>query len=214
MKAPDSWQRARLTLVLAAVTASAWLLTTLAGAGALAALWAGFIPARFGAIAGPGHPGLPAILTPLSATFVHAGLVHLVFNLVILLFCGRAVETILGARGFAILYVVGAYAAAAAYYLAGPLAEAVMVGASGAISALIGAYALLFGRNKVKIANPALALWLHALWLAAAWVGLQLLTGYAFQTAGPRIAISAHIGGFLAGLLLARPLLLLRYRKA
>ena len=89
-----------------------------------------------------------------------------------------------------------------------------MVGASGAISAIIGAYAMLFGRNKVRIANPQLALWLHALWLMAAWVGLQLLMGFTFETAGARLAIGAHIGGFVVGLLLVKPLLLWRYRKA
>ena len=91
-----------------------------------------------------------------------------------------------------------------------------MVGASGAISAVLGAYAMLFGRNRVKVANPTLALWLNALWLAAAWVGLQLLiVGITVRDrAAPAIAIAAHIGGFLAGLLLAKPLLLLRYRDA
>ena len=89
-----------------------------------------------------------------------------------------------------------------------------MVGASGAISAVLGAYAMLFGRNRVRSRIPALALWLNALWLAAAWIGLQLLIGFTFETAGARIAIAAHIGGFLVGLLLAKPLLLLRYRGA
>jgi membrane associated rhomboid family serine protease len=89
-----------------------------------------------------------------------------------------------------------------------------MVGASGAISAVIGAYALLFGRNKVRVADPRAAMLLHALWLAAAWVILQLLIGLTFVTDGARVAIAAHIGGFLAGLVLAKPLLLFRYRKA
>jgi membrane associated rhomboid family serine protease len=52
------------------------------------------------------------------------------------------------------------------------------------------------------------------LWLAAAWIGLQILIGLTFETSGLRIAIAAHIGGFLAGLLLARPLLLLKWRGA
>jgi membrane associated rhomboid family serine protease len=89
-----------------------------------------------------------------------------------------------------------------------------MIGASGAVSAVIGAYSLLFGRNKVRIANHALAVAVNVVWLAAAWIGLQLLIGYSFGTAGLRIAIAAHIGGFLAGLILARPLLLLRWRGA
>jgi membrane associated rhomboid family serine protease len=89
-----------------------------------------------------------------------------------------------------------------------------MVGASGAISALLGAYALLFGRNKVRIAHPGLATFVNALWLGAAWVGLQILVGLTFETTGLRIAIAAHIGGFVAGLLLAKPLLMLKWRGA
>ena len=72
----------------------------------------------------------------------------------------------------------------------------------------------MFGRNRVKVANLTLALWLNALWLAAGWVVLQIIVGLTFETSGARIAIAAHIGGFLAGLLLAKPLLLLRYRGA
>jgi len=114
-----------------------------------------------------------------------------------------------------ILYVAGAYAAAAGQYLMNPLELAPMIGASGAISAVIGAYAMLFGKNRVRVANPKLALWLNALWLLAAWVGLQIVMGIVFRTGpGILVAVGAHIGGFLAGLLLARPLLLWRYRNA
>ncbi len=56
-----------------------------------------------------------------------------------------------------------------------------MIGASGAISAVLGAYAMLFGRNKVKVASPTLALWLNALWLMAAWVVLQICLGIALD---------------------------------
>ncbi|MGA9582840.1 MAG: rhomboid family intramembrane serine protease, partial [Allosphingosinicella sp.] len=157
---------------------------------------------------------IPALLTPLTATLVHSGFVHLLFNLIILLFCGRSVERVVGGQGIVILYLVGAYAAAAAQYAVGPAEMVPMVGASGAISAVLGAFALLFGRNKVKVASPGLASLLHALWLAAAWIGLQLMIGLTFETTGLRIAIAAHIGGFLVGLALARPLLLLRWRGA
>ena len=117
--------------------------------------------------------------------------------------------------GLAILYLVCAYAAAAAQYFADPDTIVPMIGASGAISAVLGAYAMLFGKNKVKVASPTLALWLHVLWLAAAWIGLQLLVGFAFVPAGADTeAVFAHIGGFLAGLALAHPLLLLKWRGA
>jgi len=212
MRPPQNWRAARLTLGIAAFTAIAWLLTSGLGADEYIAIWGGFIPARltFG-----DEGGMAWVwLTPLTATLVHAGIIHLGFNMLILLFCGRAVEPILGSQSIAVLYVVGAYAAAAAQYAVDVAEITPMIGASGAISALLGAYALLFGRNKVRVASPTLAMWLHALWLGVAWIGLQLLTAVTFETVGQRIAIAAHIGGFLVGLVLAKPLLLYRYRKA
>jgi membrane associated rhomboid family serine protease len=213
LRPPENWRHAKVTLWVAGITAAAWLIVSTIGQEQFAAYWAGFIPLRANGL--DGDSGLaPVILTPLTATLVHGNFPHLAFNLLILLFCGRSVETILGSRSFIILYVLGAYAAAAAQYFAGPQDTVPMVGASGAISAVIGAYAMMFGRNRVKVAHPTLAMWLNALWLAIAWIGLQLLIGLTFRTAGPQVAIAAHIGGFLIGLALAKPLLLLRYRTA
>jgi membrane associated rhomboid family serine protease len=219
MRLPDSWSKARLTLAIAIVTAAAWLIVSVLGLEEWAAIWGGFIPAR---IAFGGDEALaPFWITPLTATLIHAGIVHLLFNLLILVFCGRPVEAVLGPWALGVLYLLGAYAAAGAHYLMGPTSAAPMVGASGAISAILGAYAMLFGRNKVKVASPRLALWLNALWLMAAWVVLQigigiLLGGSAFLARGDgvQVAIFAHIGGFLVGVLLANPLLLFRYRRA
>jgi membrane associated rhomboid family serine protease len=144
---------------------------------------------------------------------LHGGFVHLLFNLLFLLICGRAAEPILGRRNLVVLYVIGAYAAAAAQLAAAPDTQVPMIGASGAVSAVIGAYAMLFGRQKLRVANPTLGLWLNALWLGVAWVVLQLLIGFTDTlNAGSGTAIAAHIGGFLTGLLLAKPLL--RWRGA
>jgi membrane associated rhomboid family serine protease len=211
LRPPESWRRARLTLAIAAVTALAWLLAEGTGYGTEVAFRAGFLPATV-----PQGLGgvLPFWLTPLTATVIHASFVHLAFNLIMLLFCGRSVEPILGPWGLLILYLLGAYVAAAAQFAAGPASLVPMVGASGAISAVMGAYALLFGRNKVKVKDPRLATVLNALWLGTAWVGLQILVGLTFANEGYSLAVAAHIGGVLVGLLLAKPLLLLRYRKA
>ena len=212
MRPPESWSGARVTLGLTAATAVAWILLTLFRLDGWAAVWGGFIPADVG-IALP-VARAPVWLTPLTATFVHANLIHLAFNLLILVFCGRPTEGVVGPVGLVILYVVGAYAAAAGHYLVDPADLVPMVGASGAISAVLGAYAMLFGRNRVKVANPTVALWLNALWLMAAWIALQLIIGLTFADIGIGIAFAAHIGGFLIGVLLANPLLLLRYRNA
>jgi membrane associated rhomboid family serine protease len=213
MRPPDDLRAAPVTVAIAIVTAVAWLLAWGLGWQEAFARGGGFTPAHVQSPPGPGWP-VPVPLTPLTATLVHSGFAHLAFNLVMLLFCGRSVERVLGGRGIVILYLLGAYAAAAAEYPLHPDIDVPMVGASGAISAVLGAYAMLFGRNKVKVAHPGLAAFLHALWLAAAWIGLQILIGLTFQTSGLRIAIGAHIGGFIAGLILARPLLLLKWRGA
>jgi membrane associated rhomboid family serine protease len=201
-----------VTLAIAGATALAFLLVSLAGAGDRAIMWGGFFPHRFGSDVYA--PGLPFWLTPLSATLLHAGLAHIFFNLLIFLVCGRSTENVLGPAGIVILYLGGAFAAAAGHYVMDPHSTNPMIGASGAVSAVIGAYAMLFGRNKVKVANPTLALWLNALWLIAGWIVLQLVIGIVSSRTDLNIAVGAHIGGFLIGLLLARPLLMLRYRKA
>ena len=212
MRPPESWDKARATLIIAGVTVVAWVLTTATGLQDWAAVWGGFIPADFAYDFDIARA--PSWLTPLTATLVHAGLIHLGFNLLIHVFCGRAVEAVLGPGNLIVLYVVGAYAAAGAQYFAYPLDMVPMVGASGAISALLGAYAILFGRNKVKVASPLLALWLNALWLMVAWIALQLIVRFTFASGGVNVAIAAHIGGFIVGVAFANPLLRWRYRKA
>lgn len=211
MRPPESWARAKVTLGLAIVLASAWLILSAASLNGWAAMWGGFIPARIDA----SPPGLaPIWITPLTATLVHAGFVHLGFCAIFLLFCGRPTENVLGPFAIVALYVAGAYAAAAAHYAVAPRDTIPLIGASGAVSAVIGAYAILFGRNRVKVTNARLAMLLNAAWLLAAWVGIQLLVSMTFAGAGVVVSLASHVGGFLVGMLLANPLLLFRYRKA
>jgi len=157
---------------------------------------------------------LPFWLTPLSATLVHGGFVHLAFNMVMLVYCGRMLERALGWQGIALLYLVGAYAGAAGHWAFGPMSAAPMIGASGAISAILAAYAMLFAERPVAAIGPIPSRVVRVVWLAAGWIAIQLLIGFASGADGQGIAIGAHIGGFAAGLALARPLLLWRYRNA
>jgi membrane associated rhomboid family serine protease len=207
------------TFAIGAVTALSWATDAAFGFTAQAAELAGFIPARWSqAVAMP--PGaVPALLTPLTATLVHAGLLHLGFNLLIFVFCGRLVEASIGPLCLVILYLVGAYAAAGGHFLLDPHSLSPMIGASGAGSAVIGAYALLYGRKRVPDWGPVSGRIIQVVWLAAAWIVLQAMIGVSSYgmpgvPQGGTIAIAAHIGGFLAGLALARPLLLFRYRTA
>jgi membrane associated rhomboid family serine protease len=203
----------KATITLVAVTSVAWLVASAGRLDDIVAVLAGFIPARAdGAAAVPG--AVPFLLTPLTATLVHAGVLHLAFNMLMLFVCGGKVEVALGRWGVVLLYVLGAYAAAAAQYAIDPASVAPMVGASGAVSALVGAYALLFGERRGRALGPLSSEFLHILWLAVAWIGLQLLLTLAIAGEGPMIATAAHVGGFILGLLLARPFLRFRYRNA
>jgi membrane associated rhomboid family serine protease len=201
------------TNAITAMTALAWVVTAVTLSSDQAALAMGFIPARIG---GPTVPwaALPAFLTPLSATLVHSGLIHLGLNLLVFVWCGTAVERVLGRTGLITLYIVGAYAAAAGQWLTDPVGVVPMVGASGAISAVIGAFSLSFGRPRQFTRSQSVNRWINAVWLMAAWVILQVAMGWLAGGQGYLLATPAHIGGFLAGLLLQRPLLLWKYRKA
>jgi membrane associated rhomboid family serine protease len=198
---------------IVALTVLAWVIAAVLGEAEKAAYALGFVPLRVTAPA-VAWPAVPAVLTPLTATLVHSGLVHLGFNLLMLLWCGAAVERVIGASGLVILYVVGAYAAAAAQWAVDPTGSVPMIGASGAISAVVGAFALSFGRAKPFTSNLRVNRWINVGWLLVAWVALQMMMGWLAGGQGYLLATPAHVGGFAAGLLLQRPLLLWRYRSA
>lgn len=204
--------RQRATIVLMAVTGLVSLGIIVSGNLNNAATAFGFIPARVS-----GFSVTPSVLwwlTPLTATLVHAGLLHLVMNFILFAYCGRQVETVLGAGPLVVLYLIGAYAAAAGQYALDPMSTMPMVGASGAISALVGAYAVSFGQPKRIVASFKLNRWLNVAWLMAAWVVLQWMIGYLMGQQGVLVATGAHVGGFISGVLLQKPLLLWRYRGA
>lgn len=202
-------------MAIAALTVIASLLVTATGFEMVAADVGGFVPVRVGlALAGPDQGTIPVWLTPFTSALVHAGILHLMFNLVMLVYAGVATERALGSRGIVVLYLVGAVAACAAQWLPDPTSAQPMIGASGAVSALVGAYSLLYGRQKTRDLGPIPAWVLHVLWLLAAWTALNLAVGLISASTGTPIAAAAHIGGFIAGLALCRPLLLWRWRRA
>lgn len=204
--------RQRATLVLIAVTALVTFGIWATGNLAYASTAMGFIAARVVGL--DVSPALPVWATPLSMTLVHANFLHLFFNLLLLFYCGRKIEAMLGAGPLIALYVVGAFAAAAGQFGVDPTSTATAIGASGAVSAIFGAYAVSFGKPKRLVASLRFNRWLNIAWLLAAWVALQVVIGFLGGQLGLMIAIGAHVGGFIAGVLLQRPLLLWRYRRA
>ena len=188
----------------------------LTGTVDLAALVAGVVPARLSGIAEvpPGWFAVPPMLTPFSAAFVHAGGLHLGFNLVMLIIAGSMVERSFGSAAVLIAYAVGALAAGLAQWGVSPASITPMVGASGAISALLAMQALMYPPGRARAIGPLSARTVQAIWLAAAWTALNVAIGLATAGSSMPIAAPAHIGGFLAGLLLFRPLLWWRWRDA
>ena len=200
------------TAIIAIVTAAVSAVAIFGGVNYWA-VYAGFIPARMsGLIELSG--ALPAWVTPFSSALVHGGWLHLGVNLLMLVFAGSMVERVIGGSGLLFAYVIGGLVAALAQYLFDPASPYPMIGASGAISALFGLYALFFGRPKQVTHNQKLNRAIHVLWLLVTWVLLQWMAGVLAGGQGVMLATPAHIGGFIAGILLQRPLLLWRYRKA
>jgi membrane associated rhomboid family serine protease len=149
---------------------------------------------------------VPVWLTPLTSAFLHAGLFHLLMNMLVLIFVGRLVEMALGIERYLLLYGAGVIGAAAVHYAVDPQSTTPVVGASGALSAVLAAYFLLFARRRPPPLGPVPSVVVQIVWLMAAWTGINLLSQLAFAGSAFGIAIWAHIGGFAAGLALAVPL--------
>ncbi len=180
------------------------------GLGAAIAAHAALIPARLTGVM-PSHAGdVPAVLTLVTALFLHAGWLHLVVNMTFLLWVGRHVEIVAGRTRFLALYLVSGIAGGLLQVAVAPHSPEQVVGASGAIAGVFGAYAVLFARSRVgakrvfgvTIGGEAIT----AVWYLATWIGLQLLTAVAFNTGEGGIAIWTHIGGFTVGLIAAQPI--------
>jgi membrane associated rhomboid family serine protease len=155
--------------------------------------------------------------TILTSMFMHGGLAHLGGNLLFLYIFGDNVEDSLGHVRYVGFYLLAGAFAAAAQIATGIDSPVAMVGASGAISGVLGAYIVLFPRAPILVLNSIPLLWLfYGLFLSfPAWLVIgfwfvgQLLSGVSSLGAQGMggVAFFAHIGGFLAGLLLVRPML-------
>jgi len=144
--------------------------------------------------------------TLLTHGFLHAGWLHLLGNLYFLWVFGDNVEDRLGKRDFAILYAAALVAGGLAHLLANPQSHAPMLGASGAIAGLMGAYLVLFPRVQLWVMLVFWRVRMRVVWYFGAWVALQVV----MQGTGARgTAWMAHLGGFavgaLTGLLLRPP---------
>ncbi len=163
------------------------------------------IAARFFQEGGPQQCG-----TIVPSIFLHAGFLHLVGNMLYLWVFGNNIEDTVGHIKFAVFYLLCGGAAAGAQLWSNPDAQMPMLGASGAISGVLGAYLLLFPRAKVLTLVPFFFLWfveIRAMFFLVYWILLQLINAlpsllFASARHGGGVAWWAHIGGFAAGLVL------------
>jgi membrane associated rhomboid family serine protease len=155
--------------------------------------------------------GDSSALTLLTHMFLHGGWFHLIGNMWFLWVFGDNVEDAMGPVRFTIFYLLCGLAAAAAQIASNPDAAIPMVGASGAIGGVMGAYARLYPRARIQtlifLGFFVTTTYIPALGMLGYWFFLQLAGGLpALQGAGGGVAFWAHIGGFIAGLLLVQPL--------
>lgn len=148
----------------------------------------------------------------LSHMFLHAGLMHLAGNMLFLWIFGDNLEEQMGHAGFLLFYLAAGLLAAAAQIATDPASSVPMVGASGAIAGVMGAYLLLFPRARVDVVAIFIIFFkiftLPAWLMLGAWLALQLLGGFTVSGDQGGVAYWAHAGGFLAGAVLALPLFL------
>lgn len=149
-------------------------------------------------------------LTVLTSMFLHGGIMHLGGNMLFLYIFGDNMEDELGHGPFLGFYLAGGAAAALTQVVADPGSTIPVVGASGAVAAVMGGYILLFPKAKVDIfiflvfiiRIIPLPAWL----MLGLWFGMQLVGGFAANPDGGGVAYWAHAGGFIAGLLMIVPL--------
>jgi membrane associated rhomboid family serine protease len=152
------------------------------------------------------------LISLLTSMFLHGGWLHLLGNMLFLWVFGRNLEDLIGGSRFLVFYLVCGLVAGVVQVIANPYGRAPTIGASGAIAGVMGAYLIKFPRSQIdtlvllfifftRLAIPAPFYLLF-------WFGLQFLNG--FESIGERsytgggIAYFAHVGGFIAGMLLIR----------
>jgi len=150
---------------------------------------------------------LPASLSLITSMFLHGGFLHLIGNMLYLWIFGDNIEEAMGHVRFIFFYLICGVIAAMSHAVSDPASVSPMIGASGAISGVLGAYLLLFPRARVYTLIPlGFFFWrayIPASIILGLWFLLQILSGTAsVGAAGGGVAWFAHIGGFLAGMAL------------
>lgn len=147
---------------------------------------------------------LPVYFNFLSSMFMHGGIMHIFGNMLFLFVFGDNIENLVGHIRYAVFYLLCGFAAAAAQIVMGPDSIIPMLGASGAISGVLGGYILLFPKRTVRALIFNFVTTVPAFVAIGIWIVYQLVLGYLTPSGGGGVAYAAHIGGFIAGFALIK----------
>jgi membrane associated rhomboid family serine protease len=146
---------------------------------------------------------IPEPLTLITYQFLHGGWMHLISNMLFLWVFADNVEDAFGHFGFLIFYLLCGVAAGLAHTLMQSQSPAPLIGASGAVSGVLASYLLLYPKARVWILLfMRIPIRISALWALGGWFALQLVSVFITTEDSAQVAWWAHIGGFLAGLIL------------
>ncbi len=147
---------------------------------------------------------VPTAATPVTSLFLHGSWWHLASNMLFMWIFADNVEDAMGHGRFIVFYLLCGAISGMTHAFSVPASESPLIGASGAISAVIGAYIMLHPRAPIfGLAFNIIPITLRAQWALGAWILLQI--GHAFLDSDSSIAWTAHLGGLLAGALLVVP---------
>jgi len=142
---------------------------------------------------------LPVYFNFLTSMFMHGGFMHLFGNMMFLLIFGDNLENLIGHVKYAVFYLVCGFAAAAAQIFMDPNSVIPMLGASGAISGVLGGYVVLFPTRKVRAIIFNFLTTIPAIGAIGIWIAYQAILGWFTPAGTGGVAYAAHIGGFVAG---------------
>ncbi|MFN4081444.1 MAG: rhomboid family intramembrane serine protease [Saprospiraceae bacterium] len=136
----------------------------------------------------------------LTSAFLHGGWMHLLGNLLFLWIFADNIEAVVGNFRFILFYIAGAAIAGLIQVFTNPMSDIPIIGASGAISAVMGAYLVMFPHSRVRLLFFIFSFYVPAFLFLVFWIGQQIMSGMAeFGAAGGGVAWWAHIGGFFFG---------------
>jgi membrane associated rhomboid family serine protease len=192
-------------LILACMAVYLWQLSLPPRLSQVAVTLLGFIPALlFGHASLDGPPWVSPSGSIFTAMFLHGGFLHLAGNMLYLWIFGDNVEDRVGRMRFLAFYLICGTVAALTQALPDTRSTVPMIGASGAVSGVLGAYLMLYPRAHVLLALPFVSLRVPAMIVLCLWFAGQLASSLLAQPGAGGVAFWSHVGGFVGGALLIR----------